>query len=143
MMHSKYHYPAAIQSIPHIRKDMDRWALESSVPASESRQLRVIVEELFSRLISGRNGQVPEKVSLSLQHEDHQIRLHLECPGPAFNPLQERAEHPFDPLRGDEGGMGLALVQTFADHMQYVRRENLNSLQIVKKIRSHTNTSEV
>jgi anti-sigma regulatory factor (Ser/Thr protein kinase) len=75
----------------------------------------------------------------------HDIVVRLELRGEAVEVLVEDDGKPFDPLAaaapedsaGDAvlGGVGLHFVRSLMDRLEYTRRDGLNRLRLVKKLR--------
>lgn len=108
-----------------------------ALPGPELRQIQVIAEELFSRMVQedeGTGGQ--EEVTMVLERADASIRLEMAHPGRARNPLQRNEQDRPDPLMQEESGMGLALIDAFADHLEYRYEKRVNRVWIRKDIRS-------
>jgi anti-sigma regulatory factor (Ser/Thr protein kinase) len=136
-MERVFHYRSQIQEIPVIRENMadlaDSWAL----PESEERQIVVIVEELFSNIIRfAFNDQREHLIEIRMKRSEDKICIVMIDDGIPFNPLEYHPGPIFDPATPNAGGMGLTLIQTFSDSIEYYRIDHKNHLEITKKIKS-------
>jgi anti-sigma regulatory factor (Ser/Thr protein kinase) len=135
----KFQYPKHIQSMARLREDLAFAASALALPGPELRQIRVIAEELFSRMVKEDEGAgAEEEVTLVLERAEASIRLEMAHRGRAHNPLQRNEPHRPDPLMQEESGMGMALIDAFADHLEYRYEKGVNRVWIRKDIRSKT-----
>lgn len=132
-----FKYKSDIQDIPRIRKDLTEVSRQWEIPGSESHQIGVIIEELFSNIVRfAYEDQRIHPVEIRLQRRKEDIKITLIDDGIPFNPLEyNRAPTP-DPAASDIGGMGLILVKTFSDTLDYQRNDQKNHLEITKRIRT-------
>ncbi len=140
-MKKKYQYPTVIQSIASIRSDLKAFADISDIPESELRQITLIVEELYSKIVRfAFEGKEQQLLEISLSKADREITLEMIYEGDEFNPLGINPEQLMDPALIDEGGMGLSLIKAFCDSINYSREEQKNILLIKKIIRGQAET---
>ena len=140
-MKKKYQYPTVIQSIASIRSDLKDFADISEIPKSELRQITLVVEELFSKIVRfAFEGKDQQLLEISLSKADREITLEIMVEGDRFNPLETDPEQLMDPASIDDGGMGLSLIRAFCDSINYSREEQKNSLLIKQNIRGPTET---
>lgn len=128
-------YPAHIQSIPSIRKDLQVLAGDWKLPPSDHKQVLVIIEELFSNIVrfawEDPSGQF---VDLELTLEESALLITISDRGRKFNPLDYEQKEPDDPIEVRDGGMGLTLIRAFSESMEYRREKETNILTIRKSI---------
>ncbi len=142
-MKEKFLYPTAIQSITSIRNDLSAFADAGNIPAPELKQITMIVEELFSKIIQFAFEDDGDRLlEISLSKTDTEIMIVLSDDGYPFNPLEYNPLHESDPVSTDEGGMGLSLIKAFSDSILYSREEQRNILHIQKIIRSLPETKK-
>ena len=134
-MEHNFQYPSEIHEIPRIRKDLGELESAWNIPESKMRQIRVIVEELFSNIVRFAYEDKEEHViEIRMNRNENIIEIEIIDDGIAFDPL-EFCEDPLrDPALVASGGMGLTLVQTFSNKMTYKRIGDKNQLRIEKKI---------
>ena len=136
-MGRSFKYRSHIQEIPRIRKDLEFLKMEWSIPQSETRQILVIVEEIFSNIVRfAFTDRKEHQVDISLNLVDSQIEIDIIDDGISFNPLEYQLSPLSDPATSDAGGMGLTLIRTFSNQIDYQRKAGKNHLKITKKVKS-------
>lgn len=136
-----HQYPTVIQSIASIRTDLDSFAELSKLPRTELRQITMIVEELFSKIIRfGFQETKDQLVEITLFRNDKEIIIEMKDQGVPYNPLESSPDEMKDPASIDEGGMGLSLIRAFCDSIHYTRVNDHNILYIQKYFRGQTET---
>lgn len=136
-MKKKFQYKSEVQSIALIRKDMETLAETWEIPSSETKQITLMIEELFSNIIRfAFENKGDHKIELTLSIDEGIITLLIRDNGIPFNPLEYNQDQLADPVSMDDGGMGLTLIRAFADSIEYSREEQKNLLLIQKTIRS-------
>jgi anti-sigma regulatory factor (Ser/Thr protein kinase) len=137
-MEQLYTYSSTIQEIPAIRKDLNKVQALWSVPNSEMRQIRLIIEEIFSNVIRFAFSDSQEHhVHVKLKKDDDEITIQITDDGIPFNPLEYSQGAITDPASSVDGGMGLTLIRTFSNAISYERVGSSNQLIITKKIKSN------
>jgi anti-sigma regulatory factor (Ser/Thr protein kinase) len=137
-METEFAYTPEIQSIPRIRKDLERLARDWEIPETELKQLTLVIEELFSRIIwhiAEHEHDTPVRILVS--RKGRELDIVIIDNGHPVNPLNITNVRPADPVSGDDRGMGLALIKAFSDSIDYRREEDRNRLHIRKTIRSN------
>ena len=136
-MEQIFHYKSEIQEIHLMRENLAGLVELWSIPASESRQIRLIIEELFSNIIRyAYDDNLEHQIEIRLSQADGEIGIEIIDDGIPFNPLDHQPGPVSDPATSDVAGMGLTLVQTFANGIVYYRGSGKNRLKITKKIKS-------
>jgi anti-sigma regulatory factor (Ser/Thr protein kinase) len=134
-MEQSWQYRSEIHEIPRIRKDLEMLATEWNIPPSKKRQILVIVEELFSNIVRFAYEDAQEHtIELRMKKDESTLHIEIIDDGIAFNPLDHSKDPLNDPSLASSGGMGLTLVQTFANKMSYQRRGDKNCLFIEKNL---------
>lgn len=137
-MDRSFQYRSDIQEIPTIRKDLEFLNSEWSIAKSETRQILLIIEEIFSNIV--RYGFIDDKpvhhVDIRLGFREGQIEIEIIDDGIAFNPLEYQLSRLPDPTTSDAGGMGLSLIRTFSSQIEYERISGKNYLKITKKVKN-------
>ena len=132
-----FQYRSHIQEIPRIRKDLEFLRTEWSIPESDSKQILVIIEEIFSNIVRYAFADKDEHhIDIRLDLVDGQIEIEIIDDGIAFNPLDYELSPQADPATSDAGGMGLTLIRAFSSDLVYQRHAGKNHLKITKKVRS-------
>ena len=137
-MEQLYKYRSLIQEIPTIRKDLNELQSLWSIPDSEMRQIRLIIEEIFSNVIRYAFSDSQEHmVEVQLKKSNDEINIQITDDGIPFNPLEHQPGISTDPASSTDGGMGLTLIKTFSNSITYERVGSKNQLLITKKIKSN------
>ena len=142
-MKKTFQYKSEVQSIASIRKDLGILSETWKIPSSESRQIILIVEELFSNIIRfAFEDKGDHLIELTLSKSEGIISILLSDDGIQFNPLEYNPGQEEDPAFIDDGGMGLTLIKAFADSIEYKREKQKNQLHIIKSIRSQSGSGQ-
>jgi anti-sigma regulatory factor (Ser/Thr protein kinase) len=136
-MVKEFQYPSQIQSLPRIQTDLRELGREWELPPSEIRQLILLVEELFSRIVHFAFDTSKEQaVHLRFGREEEYLMVEIIDPGKPFNPMEVSGQNTLDPLAASEDGMGQALIRAMTEEVVYERREERNILVLKKMIRA-------
>ena len=136
-MQRLFQYPSNIQEIPRIRKDLEFLKTEWDIAGTEARQILVIIEEIFSNIVRYAFADEKEhQVEIQLFLLESLIEIAIIDDGVPFNPLDYQMAPDYDPTNSDAGGMGLTLIKTFSNGIDYQRISGKNHLKIHKKIKS-------
>ncbi|MDX2432679.1 MAG: ATP-binding protein [Bacteroides sp.] len=139
-MKETFLYPTKIQSIASIRSDLKAFAENQKVPAPELRQITIIIEELFSKIVkTAFDGKGDHVLEISISKTNTEILIEIIDDGYPFNPTDHSPFQASNPTSTDEEDMGLSLIKAFSDSIQYTREEQKNILLIQKIIRSQAN----
>jgi len=136
-MESQFCYRSLVQDIPLIRKDLSRLALSWKISDSDLKQIGIIIEELFSNIVRfAYNDSTEHIIEIKISLINEKISVHIVDDGAAFNPVEYFPKPNQDPAAFETGGMGLVLVKTFSDSLDYYREDQKNHLEISKTLRS-------
>jgi anti-sigma regulatory factor (Ser/Thr protein kinase) len=106
----------------------ERFAVQAALTPAAAARLRIVVEELVSNVL--RHGGASSEIALDLVLSTAQghVQLALADDGPAFNPNAERQFEGPDRERG--GGVGLALIRSWAQQIHYTRDGEFNRIRL-------------
>ena len=115
-----------------VAGEVQRFCTENSLPKAVSFKVRLVLEELVLNLIDHAVGSATNRIDVRLELEPGRAVLVLEDDGAPFDP---RSAPPFDktkPLeeRGPRG-MGLHVVRSMAESIDYDRLDSRNRLRVV------------
>jgi len=118
-----------------VADEVERFCAEQGLPRAVSFKVRVLLEELVLNLIDHAVGSATDRIDVRIELEPGQVILVLEDDS---NPFDPRLAPPFDkdrPLqeRGPRG-MGIHLVRTLAEDMEYKRIDGRNQLRVVLRL---------
>lgn len=132
-----FRYPAHIQEISRIRKDLEFLERECAIHRKEARQIQLIIEELFSNIVRHAfQDKYEHPVDIRLSCRDGHVEIVIIDDGIPFNPLEYQAGIQADPAGYEEGGMGLPLIRAFSSGVTYQRTSGKNHLRIIKALKS-------
>jgi len=138
-MEKTFHYRNDIQDVSRIDTDLSQLASEWSIPDSELRQVVVIIEELLSNIVRFAFPDPNEQlIEVRITKAGRVLTIRITDNGIPFNPLDYHPSPTTDPASSDAGGMGIILVRTFSDSIEYNRNKDKNRLTITKIIKSKT-----
>ncbi|WP_084182832.1 ATP-binding protein [Nevskia soli] len=126
-------FAARSESLPAL---MDFIALRSStlgLPRGTSLRLQLVAEELFTNTFRhGRTAGASQMVTLCIEQAGEDIELTYEDGELAWDPLSHRdCAHLQLPLaQRPVGGLGVLLVDAFAERMQYERVQERNRVRV-------------
>lgn len=132
-------YPTVIQSISIIRDDLKDYAETANIPDSELRQITLVIEELFSKIVKfAFEDDENHLLELALERMEKEILIEMKDDGDAFNPLEYNAKQENNPAYIEDGGMDLSLIRAFCDSIRYLRENSQNIVLIRKSIRGQS-----
>lgn len=108
---------------------VDAFVDEERLDPRAAARLSVVIEEILANALHhGRAGQV----SFGLKAETGRIAIALEDDGEAFDPTADRT---FDgPDEDTGGGVGLALLRSWGEALDYTRDGGVNRLSLRLKL---------
>jgi len=97
--------------------------------------LNLSIEEILTNIITyGFEDSSEHVILLRLEKGDGLINIKIEDDGKPFNPLDYDDPDPDKPLEDREmGGLGIFLVKSYMDDLQYQREENKNLISMTKR----------
>lgn len=99
-------------------------------------KIQLIAEELISNTIfHGYIDQKEHHITIEIALENDKINVSIIDDGIAFNPLLADNPDINTSIENREiGGLGIFLIKSFADSIEYKREKNLNILQFSKNL---------
>jgi anti-sigma regulatory factor (Ser/Thr protein kinase) len=119
-------YPSLIVSA--AAAVVEEFADETGLAPQDGARLAVVVEELVSNALRHGSAKAWTRLHVTLVVEHGGVALTIEDDGLAFDPTRARSFSGPDPVTG--GGVGLALVQAWADDFVYRRAEGRNRVSL-------------
>ena len=98
-------------------------------------QVQLVLEELVLNVIDYGFKQSGENLSVRILSSADSLRIDLADDAPPFDPIGDAPETDPDELLENRqiGGLGLHLVRTMMDQVQYLREDGQNRLTLVKR----------
>jgi len=97
--------------------------------------LNLSIEEILTNIITyGFEDSSEHFILLRMEKEDGLINIRIEDDGKPFNPLDCDEPDLDKPLEDREmGGLGIFLIKSYMDDVQYQREENKNLISMTKR----------
>jgi serine/threonine-protein kinase RsbW len=129
--------------IQSVRDLVYRWAGTAGFSSKECYACQLAVSEALENIIRhGYGREVPNEITVTVSSEPGTLNIELMDDAPPFNPtnsLQERQWTLDDP---PIGGLGIHIIHTTMDEVDYKRRAGHNWLRLQKKKGTSEESSE-
>ena len=129
--------PAKIDYLDEVTGFVERYLDESGCPEKTKLQIRLAMEEVFVNIVS--YAYAPEdgeaEVRFETLTEPFSIRIQFMDSGKQFDPLaKEDSDTSEEAILSRPGGMGILLVKSVMDDVQYSYSGGKNILTLYKKL---------
>lgn len=131
------HLENRLDEIQRVDTAIEEFTEQLDLPFSVVFQIRLVVEELFTNIVSyGYEDEAIHEVLVTLECSDDRIELNLVDDGREFNPLEVDPNHNVaDTIEELEiGGKGWTLVRAYMDEFDYAYDDGKNHLTLVKNL---------
>ncbi|MEI7599162.1 MAG: ATP-binding protein [Aestuariivirga sp.] len=127
-----------VQEVGRVIDTLEEFGAENGVPVAQSLRFGLVLDELITNIISyGLEGRSDGIITLSIEHRDGALHAELADNGPPFDPLATDTKPPVGDIETrDVGGLGLTLVKSFMDRLDYRRVDGLNRLTMEMKVKA-------
>ena len=127
---------ARLEEIQRVRSWVEDFAAAHGVGVEDAAVINLALDELITNICSyGFDDDGEHVIALKLSLDDDMLTASIEDDGRPFDPLQAKAPDPAAPLDDRvPGGLGLFLVRSVVDDIQYKRRRGTNLLILTKKV---------
>lgn len=128
-------FPAAIESIPQVIGFVNHALAERGCPPKARTRFAVIVDEVVSNIAKYAYGSAAGAVTIRLSFEEDgkSVDVAFVDEGTPFNPLEAAQSDAKTAIDTNKvGGIGILIVRTFADEIEYKRIDDTNILRIHK-----------
>ena len=120
---------------PRLEAEILAFAEASEWPPDLGFSIRLILEELVLNAVFHGSEDGSTVVRLNLESDSDAVRMELIDDGQEFNPLEDT---PAPDLESDVedrrvGGLGVHLVKSMADVVEYERLDGFNRMVVVKR----------
>lgn len=117
-------------------ENLRRFCREAGVSKRQTFEINLALDELFTNIINhGFRDEDEHKVRVTCAKVDGVVKITIEDDGIPFDPAA--APHPNlkCAFRDREiGGLGIHLIRSYMDHIEYQRRNNKNVLILTKTL---------
>jgi len=127
-----------VQEVARVIDTLEEFGAEHGVPVAQSLRFGLVLDELITNIISyGLAGRSDGRISLAIEHRDGVLHAELADNGPPFDPLAADATPPSGDIETREvGGLGLTIVKSFMDRLDYRRVDGLNRLTMEMNVKA-------
>ncbi len=130
---------ASAQDFAHCTAKVEDFCAHHNLPHKFIFQITLVLDELITNIISyGYDAPGTHSIEISLSLDNELLRIRILDDGRPFNPLQDAEEPelevPLELRKRPIGGMGIHLVKSIMDTIEYERRENTNVLTLTKDL---------
>lgn len=121
---------------PHISRKIEAFLETQRVDPSIINKILLCVDELITNIIAhAYNDHEEHAVSLECSVVEDRISLELRDDGIPFNPTAKETPKLYKSIEDTGvGGLGIHLVMTLMDHVEYEREGDYNVLRATKMI---------
>ena len=134
--HLTLHFANKAEEAPRIQRRLEHYLHDQGIPESITNRLLLCVDELITNIIAhAYTDKEDHAVLLECRISADRIELELRDDGKAFDPtLQESPNTELDLEQRDIGGLGIHLVLTLMDKVEYRREGDFNVLVSTKML---------
>jgi len=124
------------REIARLARLVDEFHLQCGLPENDLANLHLMLDELVSNVIKyGYDDALEHQIQVEVTVEGDQLIVRIEDDGKPFDPSE--APHPNLDLAIEErpiGGLGVFIVKTIADSIDYRRERGRNIVTLRKRI---------
>lgn len=110
-----------LSRLPGLFESVENFGSDNNVPEANVYVINLILDELITNYVTHSVGLVESpKIYVTVKFDDDGLVLVFEDSGPLFDPtVVEIGSDPPQPREADGGGVGLHLIRSYADQIQY------------------------
>lgn len=125
-----------ISELERLAQSLAAFGKAHRLPDQVSQALGLALDEIVTNIISyGYDDQAEHQIHLRLSMQAGEVTVDVEDDGRPFNPLEKATPDVTAPLEERaEGGLGIHLVRTMLDNVEYRRQDGKNRLSLRKRI---------
>ncbi len=134
--HLTLHFANSAEEAPRIARRVEYYLHDRQIPDTVINKLLLCVDELITNIIAHAYNDAQEHaVLLECRVFNDKIELELRDDGVQFDPTkQTRPNTNLAVEDRDIGGLGIHLVMTLMDKVEYIREGDFNVLKITKNL---------
>lgn len=134
--HITLHFANNAEEAPRVARRVEHFLHEMHIPQSTINKILLCVDELVTNIIGHAYvDKLEHAVCLECRVFPEHIELELRDDGVAFDPTKQSRPNVIKSIDDREiGGLGIHLVMTIMDKVEYVREGDYNVLRTVKVI---------
>jgi anti-sigma regulatory factor (Ser/Thr protein kinase) len=127
-----------LQEVGRVIDCLEEFGAANGLPSEQSLRFGLVLDELITNIISyGLKGRSDGAITLSIELCDGVLHAELADDGPAFDPLAAKTAAPAGDIESRQvGGLGIMLVKSFMDRLDYRRVDGLNRLTMEMNVKA-------
>ncbi len=126
---------AAPDALDRINEAIESISSQEDWPSDLLFTANLVVEELGLNVVNHAYRGEGDEFEVIIKSEDHALTIEIIDSGPPFNMLTDAPTPDVEASMGDRpiGGLGIHLVKTMMDELEYRRERERNHLTMVKR----------
>lgn len=126
---------AAPDALDRINEAIESLSSQEDWPSDLLFTANLVIEELGLNIVNHAYRGESGEFEIIIESEDHALTIELIDSGPPFNMLTDAPTPDVEAPMGDRpiGGLGIHLVKTMMDELEYRRESERNHLTMVKR----------
>lgn len=127
-----------VQEVARVIDSLEEFGAANGIPPEQALRFGLALDELITNIVSyGLSGRSDGIIRLAVEHSGGMLRAELVDNGPPFDPLASDVAPPEGEIETRAvGGLGIALVKTFMDRLDYRRVDGFNRLHMEMKLKA-------
>lgn len=127
-----------VQEVGRVIDNLEEFGAAEGIAPGQSLRFGLALDELITNIISyGLAGRSDGIITLSIEHADGALRAELADNGPPFDPLAAETAKPGGAVEERAvGGLGITLVKTVMDRLDYRRDGGFNRVNMEMKLKA-------
>lgn len=126
-----------LDEIPPLAERVEAYMVEEGIEPEVIMTTNLCLEELLTNTIEyGYGHKEPREIDIQLGLDGGELTIEIVDDAAPFDPTNEAPTPDLDASMEDRsiGGLGIFLVTSFTDSMQYTRRQERNHLTLKKRL---------
>ena len=128
---------ATHDELPGLDKAAEDYGHDNAWSEDMLFKVKLVLEELVINIMNyGYEDNENQEIEISMETLDNTFVMTIEDEARPFNPFKEAPEPDLDASLQERriGGLGVYLVETLMDEVEYKRKGNKNWVKIVKRV---------
>jgi anti-sigma regulatory factor (Ser/Thr protein kinase) len=127
-----------VQEVARVIDSLEEFGAANGIPPDQSLRFGLVLDELITNIVSyGLKGRSDGIMTLAIERRDGVLHAELADNGPPFDPLAADSAPPEGDIETRAvGGLGLTLVKSFMDRLDYRRVDGFNRLTMEMKLKA-------
>ncbi|MCI8326178.1 MAG: ATP-binding protein [Lachnospiraceae bacterium] len=129
--------PAELEELENVREFADRILTDTIASDEDQMAIELAIEEVFVNIVKYAGLPKTGQIMVSYEHDSNEeaIVIQFEDEGRPFNPLKSRDPDVMADLSDRvPGGLGIYMLKSLMDKVEYEYVEGMNRLVIWKKL---------